>query len=406
MIRVLLIRVLGVAATFGLGVYLARVLGDAGYGTYTFLLGLAGFVAVVGQAGSGMALIKLRLGADDRPGTETRGLYAWHLVLSVAGVAVLAAVVAQIPGRAHSFGTGPVVAMTLAVLAGLVVTNCYQSVKRSSLAILPATLMVPLSVMAATWALGLTTAGEVVVVYAAAAALWFAVFAGAFLAGAGRLPAGRSVTVRWGGWTRSAAGFLTGQFGHALLFTLLPAAYGFVAEPAEMGQFSAAHRLAAATLIAFNAISVYATPQFADARLMGDAGARRRLMRRVIGGSMALALPVLAVLLVLPRTLIDLIYGPGYAPAAELLPVLAIGICLHAATGPLGNFLLMNGAARFYSTASILAGLAGTGAIMTLGQEAGPLAAAWALAATLLVWKGLMVLRTLALYRAMARRDG
>ena len=403
MLATLIVRILGAAATFGMGVFLARVLGPDGYGSYVFIVSLSLFVATIGQAGSGMALVKLRLQKETLPPAETRGLYAWHVLLSLGGACVLGILAAQAPVRSHDFGMPEILLTVLAALAGLLVTNTYQSVKRSTLAVLPTTLLVPCMIVLVTWMLALTTPGAVLAIYIAASIGFLAVFAVLFLGRLGNLPAGRDITIQWMGWSRFSIQFLIAQLGHALLFILLPAAYGFMADPADMGQFSVAYRLAATSLILFNAISVYATPHFADGGLVQDADRLRRLLIRVIGVSMLASLPIFIVLAGFPETLTGLLYGAEYVQAAAILPIAALGICFHATTGPLGNFLLMNGGSGFYNIISIAAGVAGVGTLVLFSADAGPGFAAWVMAITLIVWKSLIIGRALILYQSLIR---
>jgi O-antigen/teichoic acid export membrane protein len=58
--------------------------------------------------------------------------------------------------------------------------------------------------------------------------------------------------------------------------------------------------------------------------------------------NVSLAIPVFAVLLLLPGPLLRL-FGPGYAAGATALAILAAGQLFNAATGPLGQLINMSG---------------------------------------------------------------
>lgn len=405
LLHVFAFRAIGAAATFGVGIYLARVLGADGFGIYTFVIGTATFIATIGQFGSGMALVKLRMAHDsDRSAQAIQGLYVWHILLSLVGVA-LAALFFWYWSRDTLNSVGEIVfAVPFVAWFMLFVKNIYQSEKRSDLSMLPDMLLVPSALAVTVFLLNITTPEPAIMAFVTLGTVVCAGLSFVFIVQFRSFQIAPTVTVHWRRWTWVASGFMVAQLGHALLFMQLPISYGLVAGPAELGNFSAAYKLAATQLIAFTAIGTYALPKFADQALMSNPDRLRQLMRQIIGVSITIAIPVFAVLLLIPSTIVNLLYGPEFGQAAYVLPILAAGIFVHTATGPLGNFLLMNGEERFYSTLSIACGLVGVGATLLMGEFFGLNGAAWAVGLTVAVWKLAICLRAVRLYRTYSLR--
>ena len=398
-LQVFVLRALGAGATFSLGIYLARVLGADGFGQYSFIVGSAAFIATIGQLGSGMALVKLRLGKDsERSDAQMLGLYIWHGVLSLAGVLLFAISFMLLSGRLANIGWPVFLATVLASFGLLFTVNIFQSVKLTNLSMLPQMLVMPVLVGSTVFLLGIKTTQTALTAYIVAGLTASTIFSFIFFGRFKAFNIWASPAIEWWKWLVFSFGFLTAQLGHALLFVQLPIVYGFVAASHDMGIFSAAYKLAATQLIAFTAIGAYVIPHFADHTLVANPARLKKLLAQVIGVSFAVGLPIFIALVIFPEQIVKLFYGEGYRQSAVILPLLAVGVFFHTATGPLGNFLLMNGETRYYSSISISIGLSGLAMVAIAGHLYSPNGAALALSATLILWKSLVVHRAYQLY--------
>ncbi len=405
MFKVLAIRAFGAVATFGIGVLLARYLEASNYGNYAFMIGIALFIATVGQLGTGMAVVKLRLSGDAVSDGETIGYYVWHAAVSFVTIVAIAALVAVFPGSDERLEFVGLAATALAAFGTLFIVNIYQSVKRSDLAVLPSMVLIPCGLAIVITVLGINETHAALWAFVGVASVSALVLTALFLRYFSGVRAIVTPVIRWWNWSNLASGFLVAQLGHAILFIQLPVVVGFVVAPAEFGHFSVAYKLAAAQLVAFNAIGIYATPYFADRAVLQDRAQVDQLLIRLIVVSFALALPLFIAMVVVPKLLISSLYGPEYVRAAELLPILSVGIFVHAGSGPWGNFLLMNNAVRYYNYTSLGAGVLGIGAVLAAGAVHGAIAAAWCVALTMALWKCLIILKGGLLYLSMNKND-
>lgn len=97
-----------------------------------------------------------------------------------------------------------------------------------------------------------------------------------------------------------------------------------------------------ATLVSFPLaiINIVAAPRFAALYAVGDFKGLKRYVMKVILGSTALGVPVLIVLMVGGRWILDF-YGPGYVHAYHALDLLLAGQLVNLLSGPVIYLLMM-----------------------------------------------------------------
>jgi O-antigen/teichoic acid export membrane protein len=83
-------------------------------------------------------------------------------------------------------------------------------------------------------------------------------------------------------------------------------------------------------------------PRIAAEDARGDRRTLDAMLKRVTYWNLSLAIPIFAVLLLLPGPLLRM-FGDGYAHGATALGILAAGQLVNAATGPLGQVINMSG---------------------------------------------------------------
>jgi glycosyltransferase involved in cell wall biosynthesis/O-antigen/teichoic acid export membrane protein len=151
----------------------------------------------------------------------------------------------------------------------------------------------------------------------------------------------------WQG-ARASMTTLRGEFGPALLtlgsFWLLAELDVILArrflEGQAAGFYAGAGLLARALLFLPAAISMVALPRFAESSTPEEARRRLRVALLAVGGLVVMAYPVLALL---REPVVALAFGQAFAPAADLLPLLAAGMGFMAVIGLLVFFHIAEG---------------------------------------------------------------
>ena len=110
----------------------------------------------------------------------------------------------------------------------------------------------------------------------------------------------------------------------------------------EVGVYQVATRLTVLATIVLLPIAMSFAPQIADLYQRGNMERLGRLYAVVTSWTLRLSLPGFIVLVLFPRPLLH-IFGRGYAEAATVTVVLAIGQMFDVATGPTGYMLVMSG---------------------------------------------------------------
>jgi O-antigen/teichoic acid export membrane protein len=163
----------------------------------------------------------------------------------------------------------------------------------------------------------------------------------------------------WSGARRNTA-LLRGEFAPAL-FAL--GAFWLLAEidivlarrfldPDVAGQYAGGGLLARALLFLPAAISMVALPRFAEARDGDDARRRLRLALGAVLGLLLLAYPAL---ILVRGFAVSLAFGPDFAPAASLIPLLAAGMGAVAVVGLLTHFHIAEGTRAYRLTFAFIA---------------------------------------------------
>lgn len=196
--------------------------------------------------------------------------------------------------------------------------------------------------------LTLAAAGVCVALAPRAGAMLLAVAAASVLALAPLFRAARLVVRRgpelrpWTALRRAA------PLGAMALATLVYYRSGTIAlsvfsTPAETARFAAASTLAWGLLCVGNAVTTGLLPRLAHA---GDAAERAAVTRRALVWMTALAILLAALVALLARPLLVLVFGARYGDAADLLALLAAATALIAPAGILGTALVAVGRLR------------------------------------------------------------
>jgi O-antigen/teichoic acid export membrane protein len=172
---------------------------------------------------------------------------------------------------------------------------------------------------------------------------------------------------------------------------------GIFLTSADVGLYNVATRLITMATFVMPAVNSAFAPRIADLHHRGRTASLQRVYAVAASWNVRLTVPIFAVLVAFPAELLSL-FGKGFATAAMVTVVLAVGKFVVAATGPCGLMLDMSGRPA-WSMASNLTGLAVNVALnLWWIPEYGIVgsAAAWALSLTLV-----NLFRVLAVWRLL-----
>jgi O-antigen/teichoic acid export membrane protein len=153
---------------------------------------------------------------------------------------------------------------------------------------------------------------------------------------------------------------------------------------ADVGRYNVATRLVTMATFVMPAINNAFAPRIADLHHRGRSQSLRRVYAVAASWNVRLTVPIFGVLLAFPAELLSL-FGSGFATAATVTVILAVGKLVVAATGPCGMMLDMSGRPAWSMANNIVALVANVLLNLWWIPEYGIVgsAAAWALSLTL-----------------------
>ena len=319
---------------------MARELGDAAFGVFTFALALVAVVTVLGDFGQGAVLtreVARDAGRTDRYFADTLAL---RTALALPALVVTLAV-ASLGGMADE--TRAVVAlMGAAVVVELATSTCFSLYQaRERLELIPIVL-IPQRFLTAGAGIAALLLGAGVVTVAAiylACAVVALAWAGWLLARRIARPSLRIRPATWRGLMRAAAPIgITSVFATVLLRvdTAMLAAYR---SDAVVGDYGAAWRLVEATFFISWAIGAATYPVFSRLARPGAAD----VFARAVKLALAATLPFAVGAAVLARPVLDALYGSEFTDAAGALRLLAPVVALVPVAYLAGYLLISQG---------------------------------------------------------------
>lgn len=111
---------------------------------------------------------------------------------------------------------------------------------------------------------------------------------------------------------------------------------------AEVAVYAIVQRLLSPAQTVSTATGQMFAPRIAAEDARGDRSTLEVMLKRVTYWNVSLAIPVFALLLLVPEALLG-VFGPAYRTGATALTILAAGQLFNAATGPLGQVINMSG---------------------------------------------------------------
>lgn len=147
----------------------------------------------------------------------------------------------------------------------------------------------------------------------------------------------------------------------------------------ELGLFKSAQQIAISVAFVLMVINAIFPPRFASLFHEGKMEALGHTVRKAALLGLVLSSPFMLVCLLVPEWILGLL-GDGFAPAANLLRILALAQLVNVATGSVGFLLNMTGYDRTMRSIALLCNSLGLLGFILLPQWLGALGAALALA--------------------------
>ena len=381
----LAIRIVGLASTFLLGVLLARVLGPASYGVYglvSSVVALTMNVALLGTPQLAVRELAVRSANSDWPGVRSleRSFFA-ATSLACATLGIVAVAAALILARDPQ--TPRLALAGAALTAGMSMTALIAAELRGLGLLLKGQFMD--IVARPTAAFALTGAAVITgLELTPAGALWIqvAVAAAAALVSVGWL---RRATHRAGarqapasglGWLKSAL-----PLGAVDVLRQFDGSYGVIivgllGSAVDLGIFRVAVASVVLVSMPVTILHIVLAPTISRLHRFGEREELQRLLRFVSAAICAVLLPMLVLLLLLGRPLVEIIFGHVYGDAALPLAILCAAQLVFGFFGMGPILLAMAGSERHLTLIYLVAVGAGIIAAALLVPRYGAVGAA------------------------------
>ena len=352
------LRVVSTGFSFIISILLARLLGAAGFGTYSYAMAWMALLGV--PALFGLDRLLIREVAVYRTRSEwhlLKGLLRWSnrtaLPISL-GLALMAAGVIWMLADRLGFETSTALWVGLFILPLFPLLDlkqaAMQGLNRVVFALLPDLFVRPLILatllgcaylvfgrgLNAQWALGLNAA-------AVLAALLFATYLLRKM-----LPqAARDVAPAYqtSSWVRSALPMMLISGMHVINHRIDEIMLGVMKETAAVGIYTVANRGAQLILLIQTAVNVALAPTIAGLHAAGKMEQLQRLITQASRGVLLVSTSVALGLIFFGDTFL-LLFGAEFIQAYRTLGILIVGCVVNAAAGSVGLLLVMTGHER------------------------------------------------------------
>jgi len=391
------------AIAFATSIAMAKLLGPAGYGVFSYALALVALLAIPSELGVPNLAVREIAYANARSNWgQMRGFIVWAhtTVAATSGLLIVIGSIALLtwgdrlaPSKAACLWLGLLLVPMLSL--GALRDAMLRGLRKVLLGQLPQPIIRPLALLimlAVLWQLGvdLRSPERIMALHIISVGVGFACGLFFFLK---FKPAELQTAEREyksAIWLKSSIPFgLTAALqlinGRTDILML-----GFFSSDAEIGVYRVAAQLGATVIFAMQAINMVQGPHIAHLFAQGDLKKLQRMITRTSQVVLMCAVPVVLVILFFGDVLIKLIYGEAYQGAYVPLVILCAGQLVNATMGNVGSLLNMTGHERDTMKSVLLAAIVNVTLNLALIPVFGIVGAAIATASTLTVWNLVM----------------
>lgn len=401
----LIVQMVGVGAGYLLHVALARWMGAASYGSYSYAMAWIGLLSIATALGLPVCSVRFisQYRATRQPALVRGTIRRFRQIVVVAGstIAIVGTVSALTFSRLPSW---IVLAAWVVPLSSFVNLNTEvaRGLGRPGLSQVPDKVLRPLATLAGAALFylvnGMPSIGQVMIAVLCALAFVALFQVSALSRVLASVAASTVAEYRTREWILVSLSLLAVSLLVLLLGQIDLLVAGFILEPTEIGVYSAAIRVANLIGLVPLSVTIVNSPQIAALYSQGDAPGLQELASRIAHLSFWPSLVVAAVIMALAAPIL-LLFGPEFVAARWALCILAACQLFKSAMGAVGYFLDMTGHqgynARAFAAATVLGVLLNLIAIPPFGIVGAAMA-------NLVAWMVVMLL----LHREVALRVG
>jgi len=393
------IRVIALALGLVVQIVLARLLGTAGYGTFSLAFTIATLAGMIASFGFNQYLVReVASGVEGQRFGYVHGLlrfsFRFALLLALVGGALLALLITLLQWPAET-GTRHAVLLALISVPIYALINQRQGalggLHRVEQGQLPENLLRPLLFLAAIGCMFLwwrETINEVNVVLLNLGALFIAVTVGGLLM-RGAIPKAVKTSApeaHTRSWLLGAGAFLLISGMATIQSQTDIVMIGAIRDVEQVGLYTVPARLAGLITFLFFASNLVIAPMIARLWEQKDKAGLQQLVRRASRFVTLVTLPFALVLVVAPGFLLGF-FGHEFKGGGDALVILTIGWFLNIALGPVTFLLSMTGHERLIARIVALSTLVNIALNAILIPTYGIEGAAVATGVSFLVWK-------------------
>lgn len=379
------IQVGGQAVNLTLGVVvtviLARTLGTTRYGEWATLLATVELVAMVGNLGLEQVAVRYATQEPEREGVWVGAATSLQLLLTIPVVAVFLVVIVFVASDTQMMVAGFILATLFITSAVSTLRVVFRIHIRNHVYV---AFLIANSILWTAAAVAIQLAGGGLVAFAIAFALISILIQGTMA-----LVALRTIQVRWRGSRRvwpvlarvgiavgiaSALTFAYGKIDQLLVYQLTPHAD-------EVGLYAAMYKILESSISVPAAVMTTLFPILAGL-FPTDLTRMRRIMQAAFDYLTLIAFGALALTLVASGPIVELLYGPEYAPGSHILPILFASFVPICVGNVSGNVVIATDQQRTYIWFAALGLAFNLGLNLLLIPDHGIEAAAWVTLAT------------------------
>jgi O-antigen/teichoic acid export membrane protein len=363
----LMIRIFGTLLGFLLSVMIARLLGAEGSGVYFLALSVVTIASTVGRVGFDNTVVRFiaaYASENDKEGIHFVYRTAVKVVLLSSSLVTIivffgAEWIANILFE-KPFMKVPIAVISIAIIPlalAMIQSECLRGLKNIAASELIKTVILSFVTLACMYPFikflnvtGVVAAYTVASVVTALVAwvLWkkFGVNEKMLHASLKERPLKPLFESSWPLFTVAVTGLVMQQAA-----TVFLGAWGSIE---DVGVFNIANRISALLLFPLMAMTSILTPKFAAMYRQGDMKALENLARKSSGMLMILSFPT-AVFIGIYSEWILTLFGSEFAEGALILRILLVGVVVNAATGAVGNILMMSGNEKSVRSVTVIA---------------------------------------------------
>jgi O-antigen/teichoic acid export membrane protein len=343
----------GLALNFVMNIVLARVLGPAEYGKFSFVLNAGAIGMFFATLGFHSSLMRFIPEYEARHPELCKGVLLWSAGAIVAVSAALFLIaVAGITLFQYSGGVYWICAICFILAIDAWRAAALRGFHHIGAALLPRDIALPAVLIA----LGVTGSYD----NSVSVLIWYVVILSLVnVAGIGylvrHLPSSVSAAcgkLQWRTWLNISLPIGISALVRNAFTRLDILMLGILGTMEATGQYAAAARLALVGSIVLRIINYAITPILARAYHDGDEVGLRDTFRKALVLGTAVGLPFFVLIAGFPELWLEL-FGPDYKSAARVLQVLALAQAVNLVTGPAANLLLMTGHEKWVTQLSV-----------------------------------------------------